>query len=58
MESLPYAGDESSFFEGLKYFHEKYSLPATQIVYNLKREKMQDQIAVIHAEKFLESLEL
>lgn len=41
---------------GLCYFHEKYHLPAIQIVKNLKREKLEGAIEIIEAKNFLKSL--
>jgi len=40
-----------------RYFHEKYKLPAVQIVKELKRERMDQGIEVIEAANFLKSLE-
>lgn len=41
---------------GLCYFHEKYNLPAMQIVKNLKREKLEKTIEIVEAKNFLKSL--
>jgi predicted AAA+ superfamily ATPase len=41
---------------GLCYFHEKYNMPAVQVVKNLKRERMDGSIAILEAKKFLASL--
>jgi hypothetical protein len=43
---------------GLRYFHEKYKLPATQVVKELKRERVEEGIRVLEASHFLESLYL
>jgi predicted AAA+ superfamily ATPase len=40
----------------LHYFHEKYNLPALQVVKNLKREKREGSIEILEAKTFLESL--
>ncbi len=42
--------------QGLRYFHEKYNLPALQIVKNLKREKREGFIEILEARNFLKSL--
>lgn len=41
---------------GLCYFHEKYNLPAIQLVKNLKREKKEGRIEIVEAQNFLKSL--
>ncbi|MBS0654804.1 MAG: hypothetical protein JSR46_03420, partial [Verrucomicrobia bacterium] len=41
---------------GLRYFHEKYRLPALQVVRHLKREKLEGEIEIIEAKNFLKSL--
>lgn len=43
---------------GLCYFHEKYHLPAKQIVKDLKREKIESGIEVLDASRFLKNLDL
>jgi predicted AAA+ superfamily ATPase len=45
-----------SIGQGLAYFHEKYQLPATQIVKELKREKQDKGIAIVDARSFLKNL--
>jgi len=40
----------------LRYFHEKYNLPAVQIVKNLKREKIEGKIEIRDANNYLKSL--
>lgn len=40
----------------LRYFHEKYNLPASQIVKNLKREKIEGAIQIREAKSLLKSL--
>ncbi|MCC5832362.1 MAG: ATP-binding protein [Chlamydiales bacterium] len=44
--------------KGLHYFHEKYSLPACQVVKNLKQERVQGEIQIMRGETFLEALDL
>lgn len=43
---------------GIRYFHEKYQLPAAQIVKVLKHEKIESGIEIIQAQDFLKSLDL
>ena len=43
---------------GLLYFHEKYNIPAVQIVKELKREKSENDIHILRGLSFLKSLEL
>ncbi|MBS0628837.1 MAG: ATP-binding protein [Verrucomicrobia bacterium] len=43
---------------GLHYFHEKYDLPAVQVVKELKRERIEKGIEVIRGETFLRNLAL
>lgn len=47
---------DSNPSSSLRYFHEKYDLPAVQVIKNLKREKMEDKIEIIEANNFLKSL--
>lgn len=47
---------DSTPSKGLCYFHEKYELPATQIVKNLKREKREKKIEIVEAKNFLKTL--
>ncbi len=47
---------DPSLSEPLLYFHEKYKIPAVQIVKELKRERVDQGIEVVQAEKFLKSL--
>lgn len=42
----------------LRYFHEKYQLPAVQVVKELKREKVDNGIEIIDGLRFLKSLYL
>jgi len=42
----------------LLYFHEKYKLPASQVVKDLKREYVDKGIHVVQADNFLKSLDL
>lgn len=41
---------------GLKYFHEKYKLPAIQVVKDLKREKLEGAIQILAAKNYLSTL--
>jgi uncharacterized protein len=41
---------------GLSYFHDKYQLPAVQLVKNLKRERLSDSIEILDSEKYLRNL--
>ena len=43
---------------GLRYFHEKYHLPACQVVKELKRERVEDNIEVVQGINFLKNLYL
>lgn len=43
---------------GLRYFHEKYQLPAMQVVQELKRESLESGIPVVRGLNFLKSLDL
>lgn len=43
---------------GLRYFHEKYQLPAFQIVQDLKRERKIGEIQIVSAINFLKALEI
>lgn len=47
-----------SINHGLRYFHEKYHIPALQVVKELKREKIEGGIEIIKGLNFLKSLEL
>lgn len=49
---------DNELSNNLKYFSDKYNLPATQIVKNLKREKQIDQIKIVKAENYLKELYL
>ncbi len=40
-----------------RYFHEKYKLPAVQLVKDLKREKIEQGIEIMEAANFLKTLE-
>ena len=44
--------------KGLMYFHQKYQLPAVQVVKELKREQVTQGIEVISGQRFLEALYL
>jgi uncharacterized protein len=41
---------------GLQYFHQKYNFPACQLVKELKRERVTNDIEILDAKKFLSSL--
>jgi uncharacterized protein len=43
---------------GIRFFHEKYNLPAIQVVKDLKREKTENGIETLEGLKFLENLDL
>lgn len=47
-----------SIGKGLRYFHEKYGLPAVQVVKELKQERLDGGIEVIRGLQFLKSLDL
>ncbi len=47
---------ESEISKNLKYFSEKYAVPGTQIVSNLKREKQAEKVKVVKAQGYLEAL--
>lgn len=47
---------DSSISKPLKYFHEKYNLPAIQLVKNLKREHKKNSINILKADEFLKKL--
>jgi uncharacterized protein len=49
---------DRSIHSGLRYFFEKYHIPAIQVVKELKRERVDDGIEVIQAAHFLKSLYL
>ena len=43
---------------GLRYFYEKYNLPAIQVIKELKREKVDKGIEIVDSQHFLETLYL
>ena len=47
---------DSDLSKNLKYFSDKYNLPATQVVKNLKREKQLGLIKIVKAENYLKEL--
>lgn len=49
---------DHSIGPSLRYFHEKYNLPALQVVKELKREKIEQGIQVVQGVNFLKSLDL
>lgn len=49
---------DSSLSAHLRYFYDKYRLPALQVVKELKRERVDDGIEVMTADRFLKNLTL
>lgn len=49
---------DATLHSGLRYFYEKYQIPAVQVVKELKRERMEGDIKIMHALNFLKSLEI
>ncbi|MCE5316014.1 MAG: ATP-binding protein [Parachlamydia sp.] len=49
---------DHAIHHGLRYFHDKYQLPAVQIVKELKQEKVEKGIEIIQGLNFLKSLYL
>jgi hypothetical protein len=49
---------DASLSSPLLYFHEKYHIPALQIVKELKRERIDQGIEIVQATHFLKSLDL
>lgn len=49
---------DASISPNLRYFHEKYHLPALQVVKDLKRERIDEGVEVIEGNRFLKSLYL
>lgn len=49
---------DHSINPSLRYFHEKYHLPAFQVVKDLKREKMDGEIGIVQGARFLKNLYL
>ncbi|MBS0619988.1 MAG: ATP-binding protein [Verrucomicrobia bacterium] len=49
---------DASIDPNLRYFHEKYQLPAMQIVKELKKERVDQGIEIVEAQRFLKSLYL
>lgn len=49
---------DASISPSLRYFHEKYQLPATQVVKELKREWVDAGIEVVQGDQFLKALYL
>lgn len=47
---------DASLSQPLLYFHDKYKIPGVQIVKELKRERIDQGIEIIRAERFLKSL--
>jgi predicted AAA+ superfamily ATPase len=48
--------NDAEISSSLKYFHDKYNLEACQIVKELKRERENDGIQVLKADRFLKGL--
>ena len=46
-------GSDDDLHHGLKYFHNKYELPAIQIVENVRHERMAGEIKILSLEKYL-----
>lgn len=49
---------DSTVSSSLSYFHDKYDHPAIQVVKELKRERIEDEIEIIKEKNFLKSLYL
>lgn len=49
---------DSQIHPGLKYFHEKYHIPAIQVVKELKQEYVDNEIEVVRGLNFLKTLYL
>jgi len=47
---------DNELSKNLKYFSEKYDLPAVQVVKNLKREKKLDKIKIVKAQNYFNEL--
>ena len=47
---------DNNFSKTLIYFSNKYKIKGTQLVYNIKNEKMMNNVSIINAEKYLENL--
>lgn len=47
-----------SISSGLLYFHEKYQIPAIQVVKELKNERVENGVEILKAGSFLKSLDL
>lgn len=50
--------NDSTISAGLRYFYDKYKIPAIQLVKELKRERLDNGIEVRLASNFLPTLEL
>ena len=51
---VKYRDDKVS--HGLRFFQKKYDFHATQVVKELKRERVDDRVEVVRAERFLQGL--
>ena len=49
---------DSELAPSLRYFHEKYDLPAVQVVHHLRQERMAGKIAIRRALDFLRELKM
>ena len=49
---------DRSVHPSLRYFHEKYHLPAFQVIKDLKQERLEGKISIVQGEKFLKNLYL
>ena len=49
---------DAAISPALQYFHAKYDIPAVQLVKELKRERVDQGIEVLHALSFLKFLDL
>jgi replication initiation and membrane attachment protein DnaB len=49
---------KSDISRDLLYFHEKYNVPATQVIKQLKHSQIRNNIKIVDAMKFLQALYL
>lgn len=56
LEIIEVKSSEKEISQSLRYFSDKYNLPARQIVYNLKREREEGRIKVLKVQGYLEKL--
>lgn len=57
-EMLEVKTKENNLHPALKLFHEKYDFKATQLVYDLRKEKIMRGVEIIHLAHFLSGLKL